>query len=301
MSASPSHGQTLPDNFAQLPEELSTYATSRVAVLPVPFERTVSYGKGTAAGPRAIIKASQYVETYDEELDAEPCLQGIATLASCDPQGDLAASLDAIEAEARRHLEAGKFLVVLGGEHSLTTAPVRAAQSVHGLVGVVQFDAHSDLRDEYEGSPWSHACVMRRVFELGVPSLAVGIRALSTPEARLIQEHRLPVIWGHQLERAAELYGPLLDTLPERIYLTFDIDFFDPSLVPATGTPEPGGGAWYPTLALLRELFRRKTVVAMDVVELAPVAGQPASDFVAAKLIYKCLGFLQEKAAGRLR
>lgn len=287
---------TLPDNFAQLPDAYSSYETSRAAVLPVPFERTVSYGKGTAEGPRAIVRASQFVETYDEELASEPFLQGIATLDPFDPPAeDLAEALAEVEAEARRHMEAGKFLVTLGGEHSLSMAPIRAARAVFGELGVVQFDAHADLRDEYEGTPWSHACIMRRVLELGVPTLAVGIRSLSTPEARLVAERGLPVIWGHEMARAAEHFAPLLARLPERIYLTFDVDYFDPSLVPATGTPEPGGGAWYPTLALLRELFRTKTVVAMDVVELAPLAEQPVSDFVAAKLIYKCLGYLQEK------
>lgn len=290
------------DNFALLPADRSRYETSRVVVLPVPFERTVSYGHGTAAGPAAIIRASQFVETYDEELRGEPCAIGIATLEACDPRtGDLASDLDAIEAEARRHMEAGKFVLTLGGEHSLTTAPVRAAREVFGEIGVVQFDAHSDLREEYQGTPWSHACVMKRIFDLGIPSLAVGIRALSTPEAELIDRHGLKTVWGYQLDLAAERFEALLDELPPQIYLTFDIDFFDPSLVPATGTPEPGGGFWQPTMELLRTLFRRKTVVAMDVVELAPFEALPASDFVAAKLAYKCIGMLgaQESAKPR--
>jgi agmatinase len=132
-----------------------------------------------------------------------------------------------------------------------------------------------------------------------VPTLAVGIRSLSAPEAELIRERGLPVIWGHQLEEAEALFPKLLAGLPEKVYLTFDIDFFDPSLVPGTGTPEPGGGTWYPTLRLLRHLFRTKTVVAMDVVELAPIGGQPAADFLTSKLIYKCLGYLREKESGR--
>jgi agmatinase len=160
---------------------------------------------------------------------------------------------------------------------------------------VVQFDAHTDLREEFEGTPYSHASVMKRIVDAGIPSLAVGIRSLSTPEARLVKERNLPVIWGHQLDRAEELFPKMLGALPERIYLTFDIDYFDPSLVPATGTPEPGGGHWYPTLRLLRHLFQTKTVVSMDLIELAPVGGHPASDFLAAKLIYKCLGYLWER------
>jgi N1-aminopropylagmatine ureohydrolase len=287
----------LPTNFGLLEEEDCRYETSRVVVLPIPFERTTSYGKGTSAGPAAIVRASQSMELWDEELGSEPYRLGIATLPPFLPEAfELGEALVELEEEARGHLERGKFLVTLGGEHSLSLAPVRAAHEVHGEIGVVQFDAHADLREEFEGTPHSHASVMRRVVEDGVPTLAVGIRSLSAPEAALVRERRLPVVWGHELPATPARFAELLGGLPERVYLTFDIDFFDPSLVPATGTPEPGGGLWYPTLALLRELFRRKTVVAMDLVELAPIGGQPASDFLAAKLIYKCLAYLQEKA-----
>jgi agmatinase len=285
----------LSTNFGLLEPESSDYETSRVAILPVPFERTVSYGKGTSAGPAAIIRASQSMELYDEELGAEPYLMGIATLPPFLPEAyDMAEAMAELQEEARTHLEKGKFLVTLGGEHSITQAPVRATKEVHGEIGVVQFDAHADLREEFEGTPYSHASVMKRVVDDGIPTLAVGIRSLSTPESQLIQARKLPVIWGHDLDRAEELFPKLLAALPEKVYLTFDIDYFDPSVVPATGTPEPGGGLWYPTLRLLRHLFREKKVVAMDVLELAPVGGHPASDFLTSKLIYKCLGYLQE-------
>jgi agmatinase len=198
-----------------------------------------------------------------------------------------------LQEECRRHMDTGKFLVTLGGEHSLSIAPIRAARQAFGGIGIVQFDAHADLREEFDGTPYSHASVMRRAHEDGISTLAVGIRSLSRPEAELIREEDLPVIWGHQLERAGELFRPLLEKMPQRIYLSFDIDYFDPALVPATGTPEPGGGHWYPTLALLRQLFHDKEVVAMDVIELAPFGPLPASDFLTAKLIYKCLGYLQ--------
>jgi len=286
----------LPSNFGLLDAEASDYETSRAAVLPVPFERTTSYGKGTLAGPAAILRASQAMELYDEELGAEPYVQGIATLPSFLPEAfDMEEGFAELQAEARSHLERGKFLVTLGGEHSLTQAPVKAAHQVFGEIGVVQFDAHSDLREEFEGTPYSHASVMKRIVDAGIPALAVGIRSLSAPEARLIRERSLPVIWGHQLDRAEELFPKMLAALPEKVYLTFDIDYFDPALVPATGTPEPGGGHWYPTLRLLRHLFQTKIVVAMDLIELAPVGGHPASDFLAAKLVYKCLGYLWEK------
>lgn len=286
----------LPNNFGFLEPDTSDYETSRVAVLPVPLERTTSYGKGTTGGPAAILRASQSMELYDEELDGEPYVQGITTLPPFLPEAfDMGEGLAELQDACRVHMDRGKFLVTLGGEHSLTQAPVKAAHQAFGDIGVVQFDAHTDLREEFEGTPYSHASVMKRIVDEGIPTLAVGIRSLSAPEAKLVKERGLPVIWGHQLDQMEELFPAMLAALPEKIYLTFDIDYFDPSLVPATGTPEPGGGHWYPTLRLLRHLFRIKTVVSMDLIELAPVGGHPASDFLAAKLIYKCLGYLWEK------
>lgn len=301
---------SLPTNFGLLPPELSDLKKSPVVVLPVPFERTTSYGKGTSGGPAALLRASQAMELYDEELRCEPCDVGIATAPPFHPEAfEMEEAMAELDAECHRYLAAGKFLVTLGGEHSLTIAPVRAAQRVfgaNGAIGIVQFDAHADLREEFEGTPYSHASVMRRVFEEGIRSLAVGIRSLSAPEAEFVRKHKIPVVWGHELEPAAALekrFDMLLKKLPKRVYLTFDIDFFDPALVPATGTPEPGGGSWYPTLRLLRRLFAAKEVVAMDVVELAPLGGQPASDFLAAKLAYKCIGykFADRQAAKRRR
>src|SRR5262249_24952808 len=192
----------LSNNFGLLDPEASDYETSRVAVLPVPFERTTSYGKGTTSGPAAILRASQAMELYDEELGAEPYTQGIATLPPFLPEAfDMGEGLAELQEACKAHMERGKFLVTLGGEHSLTQAPVKAAREVFGEIGVVQFDAHSDLREEFEGTPFSHASVMKRVVDAGIPLLAVGIRSLSAPEARLIREKSLPVIWGHQLDR----------------------------------------------------------------------------------------------------
>jgi len=295
----------LPDNFGLLDDEDCAYDTARAVVLPVPFERTVSYGRGTASGPGAIVRASQNLELYDDELASEPYTIGIHTRPPFHPEGfAMEEALGELEEEAHRHVAAGKFLVTLGGEHSLTIAPVRAARRAVAAegheMGVVQFDAHADLRDEFDGTPHSHASVMRRVVEDGMPTVAVGIRSLSTPEAELARERELPVIWGRELALpdAGERFAAMLDALPEHVYLTFDVDYFDPSLVPTTGTPEPGGGHWWPTLALLRELFRSKTVVAMDLVELAPVGHLHGPDFLAAKLVYKCLAYLHEKENG---
>ncbi|MGH9382544.1 MAG: agmatinase [Thermoanaerobaculia bacterium] len=280
-------------SFGGIEDPFAAYESSAIAIWPVPFERTVSYGTGTAAGPAAILAASTQVELYDEELQSEPYRIGVATLPPfVPPAEDLGEAIEQIRQAARQHFTAGKVLLTLGGEHVLTIGPVRAARDVHGDIGVVQLDAHADLRDTYEGTPWSHACVMRRLHEDGVPALAVGIRALSTEEGELIRRQRLLTVWGYELDTLEpQALREHLDKLPEKVYLTFDIDYFDPSLVPATGTPEPGGGRWWPTLQLLREIFRTKQVVGMDVVELAPVAGHPVSDFLTARLVYKLISY----------
>ena len=283
-----------PTNFALLEPEHRDEASSDAVILPVPFERTTTYGKGTEGGPAAILRASHQVEWYDEELGIEPFRQGIHTAPFLRPRSpDMAAAIAEIESAAGPYLDSRQFLVTLGGEHSLTLGPLRAAAARHGELGVVIFDAHGDLRAEYEGSPLSHACVLRRIVDdLRLPTLAVGLRAIAKEEAELIRERRLPVLWGHELDRLSpDEWHRALQRLPPKLYLTFDLDFFDPSLVPATGTPEPGGGFWWPTMRLLRQLFARKRVVAMDVVELAPRPGDHASDFTAARLVYKCLGY----------
>lgn len=292
----------LPD--AELPpflESESPAGEPAVAVLPVPYERTTSWGRGAEKGPAALLRASHYVELYDEELRLEPFRVGIETLPPVDVEAAEDVALDRIRTAARVALERGRFLAAIGGEHTVTPALVRGVVDAAGSdlgpdLGVVQFDAHADLRPTYAGTRWNHACAMSRVLDLGVSTLAIGIRSLSRPEAVRIETERLPVIWAGQLEALADdevqdLFLGLLASLPDTIYLTFDLDFFDPSLLPATGTPEPGGGTWHQALALLRLLFEHKQVIAMDVVELAPIPGNPASDYTAARLLYKCIGY----------
>lgn len=280
-------------NFLGLSDEETRYEDCKGVVVPVPWERTVSWGAGTAAGPRAILEASNYVEMYDEVLGEEPRRTGgIHTAAVVDPESeDPSAVVDALDAVAGRLFGDGKFPVFLGGEHSLTTGPVRAARAAFDQVSVLQLDAHADLRDEYHGTPWSHACVMRRVWELGVPAVAVGIRAVSPEEAEFVREHDLPVFWSHRIARGDEWMETALQFLSETVYITFDVDFFDPALVPATGTPEPGGGFWHETLRFLGLVFEEKRVIGMDVVELAPIEGFHAPQFVAARLVHRCLGY----------
>ena len=280
-------------NFLGLPDDEARYEDARGVVVPVPWEATVSYGAGTAKGPAAIVEASRYVELYDEVLREEPYRKGgIHTAPAADVSGgDSVAFLDGLEAVAARLFANGKFPVFLGGEHSLTTAPVRAAKAAFDDLSVLQLDAHADLRESYEGTPWSHASVMRRVHDLGVPAVPVGIRAISVEEAEFIQDEGLPVFWSHRIAHGEEWMDTVLNTLSDTVYITFDVDFFDPSLIPATGTPEPGGGFWHETMRFLGYVFQEKTVVGMDVVELAPIEGLHAPDFVIARFVHRCLGY----------
>ncbi len=260
----------------------------------MPYERTVSYGGGTAKGPDAIIAASTYVELYDEILREEPYLKG--GIHTADPvlakEGeDPAAFLDRLEGVARDLFADGKFPVFLGGEHTITTGPVRAARQAFPNLSVLQLDAHADLRESYQDTPWSHACVMRRVFELGVPIVPVGIRAVSVEEADFADENDVSVFWSHRIAHAEGWMETAVAALTDDVYLTFDVDFFDPALMPSTGTPEPGGGFWHETLQFLAQVFRERNVVGMDVVELAPIAALHAPDFVVARLVHRCLGY----------
>ena len=281
-------------NFLGISDDEARYEACRGVVVPVPYEATVSYGGGTAGGPAAIIEASGFVEFYDEVLREEPHRSGgIHTLAAVGAaEGeDGAGFVDRLADVAAGLWRDEKFPIFLGGEHSLSTGPIRAASGIFPELSVLQLDAHADLREEYQGSPWSHACVMRRVHELGVWSVPVGIRAVSIEEAEFIRENDIPVFWSHRLAHGGGWMDTALAALTDDVYVTFDVDFFDPSLMPATGTPEPGGGHWHDTLQFLGKVFEERNVVGMDVVELAPIAGFHAPDFVVARLVHRCFGY----------
>jgi len=289
------------ENFLGLPDEHAGFADAGVVILPVPYEATVSYMGGTRFGPRALLHASRFVELYDHELDAEPYTIGIHTLpplllSGAGPE----AALDQLRAAFDALLPTGKLVIMLGGEHSVSGPPILAHADrlpAGRTLSVLQLDAHADLRAEYEGTPLSHAAVMYRVHQR-VNLVQVGIRSLTLEERQLMRARpdRIAVVFGHELEgdgwidRAMEALGP-------DVYLTVDLDYFDPALMPSTGTPEPGGGHWYPTLRLLDRVFRERRVVGCDVVELAPLPGIVAPDFLAAKLVYKLIGFHARRQA----
>jgi agmatinase len=289
-------GWELPHTYLGLDEESSDFARARAVILPVPYESTTSYGGGTSAGPGAILEASRYIELYDQELDAEPWEAGIATL----PQlqltgGGPGAAMAELGAAYERLLDAGpdKFIITLGGEHSISGPPIQSwARRLGGeRLTVLQFDAHTDLRPEYEGTPHSHAAVMHQVRE-EVDIVAVGIRALTRDEATLARDSgSIHVFYADHIHADDAWMDQVMERLGPNVYITFDVDCFDPALVPSTGTPEPGGLAWYPVLRLLRRVFEAKNVRAVDVVELAPIPGLHAPDFLVAKLIYKMIGY----------
>jgi agmatinase len=267
--------------------------SARAVVVPVPYEGTVSYGSGASRGPEAILRASEQIELYDEELGFEPYQAGIHTMAPLVVRDDDAPEkvVDAVRVCCAELLDADKWVAVLGGEHSITPGAVQAASARFPGLRVVQLDAHADLRERYDGSAWSHACAMARSLE-HAPVTAVGIRSYSVEEAEKIRRG----IPNYRMIHARETGGDAwheralegLDDAP--VYLTIDVDGFDPSLVPATGTPEPGGLGWRPALDFLDKLFRRARVVGCDVVELAPIEGLHHVDFTIARLVYKLIG-----------
>lgn len=286
-----------PRNFLGLPAEVADPKRAAVHILPVPYEATTSYLGGARNGPRAILDASRAVELYDHELDDEPYAIGVATL----PEVHLTvAGPEAAMGELRRAYarvaDGGKFVIMLGGEHSISGPPIleHAARlrKKGRKLSVLQLDAHGDLRDTWEGTPFSHACVMRRVAD-HVNLVQVGIRAIDASERRLMRRRKdtITTVFAEEVAAGEQWIDRVLAALGKDVYLTIDVDYFDPSLVPSTGTPEPGGGTWYPTMRLLERVFQEKRVVAADVVELAPIPGMAAPDFLVAKLVYRLIGY----------
>jgi agmatinase len=271
----------------------SPLAEARVAVIPAPFDQTTSYLPGTRFGPRAILEASRQVEFYDEELDRDPNEIGVVTLDGVEPRPeDLAEGLRKLELLIEEVSSRGMIPITLGGEHSLTFAPVHALARRFPGLSVLQLDAHLDLRDSYMGTKLSHASVMRRVRELGVTTVPVGIRSVSREEADYVHAGSAPVFLAREIRARGMDVDAILAELGNPVYITIDLDAFDPAYVPGVGTPEPGGLTWEEGLRLLRAVCERRQVVGADVVELCPIPGQPASDFFAAKLVSKLIGYL---------
>ena len=298
-----SESANLPMNFGGIEEsEFSGYEGARVLIFPVAYEGTVSYGAGTGAGARAIIDASRNMELYEEETDAEVYKIGIHTLeefAACESPE---AMMNGLYERAKELLKEEKFLCMLGGEHSVSAPVIRAHAEAFHNVSILQIDAHADLRDEYDGTPHSHASIMARsVKDLKIPAVQVGIRSLSAEEARSLGDLPTRVFWAKDIVGRTDWIDSAIDSLTENVYLTIDIDGLDPSLVPTTGTPEPGGLGWYEVLTLIRRLAEKRRVVGMDLVEFAKTENSDAPAFLCAKLVYKTLAYIFKNDTPKVR
>jgi agmatinase len=283
---------SLPFNFLGIPPGHSSLEDSRVIVLPVPYESTTSYQAGTRDAPHEIIRASRNVELYDEETGKETYKIGIHTLEEMIPVlGNADAMMEEIYHVSRQIVQLEKFQVTLGGEHSITSPIVRAHLEQYPGLAVLQIDAHADLRDSWEGSPYSHASAMRRVVEL-CPVIGVGIRNISIDEVEDLPKLQSSIFTMKDIRQDPQWFVKVVDKLPEHVYLTIDVDGFDSSVMPATGTPEPGGLTWYDVMELGRELTDRRKVVGLDLVELCPQGGSKAHAFLCAKLVYRLVGLI---------
>lgn len=278
----------------------ASYDDARVVILPIPYEATTTYRRGCENGPDAILEASQQVEYYDEELDWETCRDiGIYTSpAIADTRNGSSVSdqqmLQVTQETVSKLIADGKFAIALGGEHSITTGVVEAYRKAYAgeAFTVIQIDAHGDLRHEYEGSIHNHACVMRRIVDMNLPTVQIGIRAICKEEADLIKEKNLTVFRAREIAIQPDWIEKAIAAIPtQKVFLTIDLDGIDPTLIPGVGTPEPGGLTWYGVITFLRRVFESHQVIGCDVMELAPVEDSVVSEFTAAKLVYKLIGY----------
>jgi len=267
------------------------FSNSRVVILPVPLDRTTSYVPGTRNGPHEILVASSHMELWDEETQTDVHGIGIYTLPEMEfPYGSMDEVMQAIRRVAAEIVARDKFPLVLGGEHSITPPVVAAVAAKHPGLSVLQVDAHADLRESYLGTPHSHACAMRRVHEYA-RTTQVGIRSLSPEEAAAAPTLPTEIFYDFNMRQHDDWIDRVVDSLSETVYITIDVDGLDPAIMPATGTPEPGGLTWYELLALLRRVIESRHVVGCDIVELAPMPGNVAPTFLCAKLVYKILSY----------
>lgn len=273
--------------------------TAQVVILPIPYEMTTTYRRGCKNGPAALLAASDQLEVYDEELQQEtmgavavythPPIADTRSPHTCSAEQMLATTSQTVA----QLIAQDKFVIALGGEHSITAGIVQAyQQAIAEPFTVIQIDAHADLRDCYEGSIHNHACVMRRILEMGLATLPVGIRSLSQAEADLIAQQQIPVIWARAIATQPDWIEQALASIStSKVFITIDLDGIDPGLMPGVGTPEPGGLHWYALLQFLRRVFTRYEVIGCDVMELAPLGDSVVSEFTAAKLVYKLIGY----------
>ncbi len=278
--------------YAAIPEEYAGYEKSKVVILPVPYDGTSTWVKGADLGPEAFLEASENMEIYDLESDSEVYKQGVwlDEVMDCDPDPEKMAMQ--VKAKADKFYNDGKLFSMIGGEHSVSIGAIMSTAEHFEKLSVLHLDAHSDLRSEYEGTPFNHACAMHWASK-NTNLVQVGIRSMDISEKQFSKREN--VFRAEDIaERTDDWQQEVIDKLTDNVYLSIDLDYFDPSLVPSTGTPEPGGMSWYPTLKLLKKLAKQKKIVGFDIVELAPNPTEKSSDFLAAKLYFKILTYIFE-------
>jgi agmatinase len=285
--------------FLALDKTYCEFEPAAVAILPIPYEGGVTYGMGASGAPEAILEASAYLELYDEVLQAEPYKMGITTVSPPELPTEARDVIEAVYSTSGRLLDVGKFVVMLGGDHSITSGYFRALYERYPASSVIQIDAHADLRDYYEGSGWSHACVMSRIREYTHNTLQIGVRSLSIEEAMKIENEQLKVCFMHDYRSDRLGVERAIVDLPDPVFITADLDALDWSVIRSTGTPEPGGFLWHEALDLLGLIFKHKNVIGFDIVELSRSESDMNSPFAAAKLLYKMLGFKLAQTVSR--
>ncbi len=275
----------------EIPDKYRRYDSAKVVILPVPYEGTVCYGKGTRLAPERIIEASRYQEMYDDELGKLNYLCGIATLPTLRPAKTPEKMIGSVENACQKEINNGKFVIMLGGEHSISYGFYLALKKKYNKLSVIQIDAHADLRDSYTKGHLSHGCVMRRICETCKSTAQIGIRSICEEETAYIKDKGKDIYWAKDIIGKSDWVDEMLSKLSNDIFLTIDVDGFDPSVFQHTGTPEPGGISWYQGLEIFKRIFSRKNVVGMDLVEVASDKTSRNSEYTAAKLIYRLIGY----------
>ena len=270
-------------------EVVYNYNESGIIIVPVPYDETSTWIKGSDKGPEAIMEASVALEFYDIETESEVHKRGIHTINAITEKRSPEALVKSVQDKTTELIKEGKFPVIVGGNHSVSIGSIKAFSELYDNLTVLQLDAHSDLRDEYEGSRFNHACAMARARE-NAKLIQIGVRSMSVDELPFVEKDR--ILYSHELKYNKSLYSKAIDKLTENVYITIDLDVFDPSVMPSTGTPEPGGPEYFELMHFLRDVAKARNVVGFDVVELCPSPHNKAPDFLAAKVIYQLLSYI---------
>lgn len=277
--------------FAGIPREYADLKTAQIVLVPVPYDGTSTWGKGADKGPEAFLKAAENMELYDIETNAQVYKRGIFLAPFLERNSSPQEMVENVYGATKRYLSSEKFVTLIGGEHSISIGSLRAFKEQFPTLSVLQLDAHTDLRPEYQGSPYNHACALYESAQSGT-LVQVGIRSMDAEEKKYIQKGN--VFYAHELDDHGIWMEKAISRLSDKVYITIDLDAFDPSITPSTGTPEPGGLLWYDSLKFLRQVFQKKQVVGFDIVELAHNPLDRSTDFLAAKLYYKLLSYCFE-------